>query len=274
MAAGMATAGGTIFDEPASRRCHSPQATASEGTTSGLPAPDRHLTRYVFPSHLKSLSDWIKKMKYPAVQKLRPGWMGFAAQGLTNPFRDIWNARTQRLSPWIPSRSNWRVTGAIAPSSPRLSASLASLAVGADHVLELGAGSGAVTRELLKVFPMHRLCAVELQPRLASGLKRSHPALDVFEGSADLALDKHRTDGVAAVVSSLPFRSLPAHIREQTVQSVCRYLTASPGSRFIQFTYGFRQPFDVGPGFHWVRVKWVLENLPPACIWVLTAAVR
>jgi phosphatidylethanolamine/phosphatidyl-N-methylethanolamine N-methyltransferase len=209
-------------------------------------------------------------MKYPTEQEVGPGLVSFAVHALTAPFRNIRNVRTELLSPLIDFRLNWRVTGAIAPSSPRLSSSLAILAVGADHVLELGAGTGAVTHELLKLFPSDSIQAVELQSRLASGLKQKHPALNVFEGTAEDALDSYLKDGVAAVVSSLPFRSLPSDVRNRTVQSVCRFLTESPGSRFIQFTYGLRQPFEAGAGFRWERVKWVAQNLPPACIWVLT----
>jgi phosphatidylethanolamine/phosphatidyl-N-methylethanolamine N-methyltransferase len=210
-------------------------------------------------------------MKYPAAQEIGPGLVSFAVHAMTAAVRNIRNIRTELLSPLIVFGLNWRVTGAIAPSSPRLSSSLAILAVGADHVLELGAGTGAVTHELLKLFPSDRIQAVELQSRFANGLKQKHPALNVFEGTAEDALDNYLKDGVAAVVSSLPFRSLPSDVRNRTVHSVCRYLTESPGSRFIQFTYGLRQPFEAGTGFRWERVKWVAQNLPPACIWVLTS---
>jgi phosphatidylethanolamine/phosphatidyl-N-methylethanolamine N-methyltransferase len=213
-------------------------------------------------------------MRYPAAQKVQPGLARFAAQGLTASFRSLQAFQRELRSFLFDFRLNWRVTGAIAPSSTRLSSSLARLAVGADHVLELGAGTGAVTQELFKMFPSVSIQVVEVQPRLANALRRKHPSLDVFEGTAKLALDNYRRVGVGAVVSSLPFRSLPSEVREQTAQSICRYLNESPGSRLVQFTYGLRQPFEAGRGFRWVRVKWVLQNLPPACIWLLTPATE
>lgn len=168
---------------------------------------------------------------------------------------------------------NLRVTGAIAPSSARLAAAMASLAVGADNVLELGAGSGAVTNALVKVVTTEKLQAVELQECLAKGLKKRHPTLDVIAGSADVALDKYAREGSVAVVSSLPFRSLPADVKRLTVESVLRFLSVWPNSRLIQFTYGLGVPFSVGSEFQWQQGKWILANFPPACVWVLTRAI-
>lgn len=165
---------------------------------------------------------------------------------------------------------SFRTRGAIAPSSDRLCVALASLATNVDHILELGAGTGAVTRALAKVVGVKSFHAVELQKKLAHNLKLKFPGVEVENCSADVALDRYPLDGSVAVVSSLPFRSLPGSIRSAIIKSVLRFLLASPQSRFIQFTYGFREPFAVSTEFQWKRVKWILANLPPACIWVLT----
>ena len=165
---------------------------------------------------------------------------------------------------------SFRTRGAIAPSSDRLCVALACLASNADHILELGAGTGAVTRALSQVVGVRNFHAVELQEKLAHDLKLEFPGVEVENCSADVALDRYRRHGSVAVVSSLPFRSLPGNIRSAIVKSVLRFLLASPQSRFIQFTYGLREPFPVSTEFQWKRVKWIFANLPPACIWVLT----
>lgn len=165
---------------------------------------------------------------------------------------------------------SFRTRGAIAPSSYRLCVELACLATNADHILELGAGTGAVTRALSRLVGVRSFHAVELQEKLAHDLKLKFPGVHVHNCSADVALDRYPPHGSVAVVSSLPFRSLPGGIRNSIVKSVLRFLLASPQSRFIQFTYGFREPFAVGSEFQWKRVKWIFANLPPACIWVLT----
>lgn len=165
---------------------------------------------------------------------------------------------------------NPRTTGALAPSSVRLARALADLAKGADHVLELGAGTGAVTQALATVVNEDALQVVELQKKLATSLKKRYPNLKVLHSTAHHALDNYRQCGSVAIVSSLPFRSLPAAIKHLTVQSLLGFLASSPGSQLIQYTYGLNVPFKVPAGFKWKQVKWVYVNLPPACIWVLT----
>ncbi len=184
-----------------------------------------------------------------------------ASSGSTAVASDSMWARIQRRA---------RLTGSVAPSSVRLADELASLAAGFDQVIELGAGSGAVTRALTHVVSPDRLEAVELQIRLVTILRETYPHVEVTHGTADFALDRFNMAGATAVVSSLPFRSLPADVKQLTVQSVLRFLVASPSSRLIQFTYGLREPFLAPPGFEWRRIKWVMSNLPPACIWILS----
>lgn len=164
------------------------------------------------------------------------------------------------------------ITGSVVPSSARLAHEMARLALGSDHVLELGAGSGAVTCALAKVVGTDRIHAVELQEQQAEQLKRRFPELRVTQGPADAALDTCQLQGVVSVVSSLPFRSLPIGIKQSTIASLLRYLAARNDARLIQFTYGLREPFDAGSGFLWTRVGWVFANLPPASIWLLTVA--
>jgi len=65
-----------------------------------------------------------------------------------------------------------RTTGALAPSSARLARELANLAKDSENVLELGAGTGAVTHALSKVVKEEKLQIVELQKKLAASLKR------------------------------------------------------------------------------------------------------
>lgn len=163
-----------------------------------------------------------------------------------------------------------RTTGALVPSSARLARELAHLASGSDHVLELGAGTGAVTQALSKVVNEDRLEVVELQKKLAVSLKKRYPNLKVVQSTAHYALDNYRQCGSVAVVSSLPFRCLPPALKYLTVQSLLGFLKSSPGSQLIQYTYGFGAPFMAPSGFKWQQVKWVFANFPPACIWVLT----
>ncbi len=166
-----------------------------------------------------------------------------------------------------------RATGALLPSSPTLARELARLAIGADRVLELGAGTGAVTQELYGVTRPENLDIVELQRDLAKNLGRRYPDVPVHHKPAHVAVDgyPHRGSKAAiALVSSLPFRSLSPSIKRLTMHSILDFLNDCPRSRLIQFTYGLGHPFDAPGAYRWERVKWVMTNLPPACIWTLT----
>lgn len=171
-------------------------------------------------------------------------------------------------------------TGSVVPSSRHLALAMARAAGSVEHIIELGAGTGPVTKALRDALPSASLIAVELQADLAARLQTRFPDLDVRQAPASSVLDAldlgvppanqqaKRVVGVA-VVSCLPFRSLPALICEQTIASVCQFLIRHPGAHFVQFTYQPRAPFRAPTGFEWSRVDVVWRNVPPAGVWVL-----
>lgn len=164
------------------------------------------------------------------------------------------------------------LVGALAPSSRRLARSMAGQVGSAAALVELGAGTGAVTAALREAAPELPLLAVELQPDLAAGLQRRFPDVDVACAPAHEVLADH--DGMphdTVLVSSLPFRSLPAPLRETTRHALLDFLEAHPARRLVQYTYQPRAPFALPPRS---RLRWSLRdvvwgNLPPAGVWVL-----
>jgi phosphatidylethanolamine/phosphatidyl-N-methylethanolamine N-methyltransferase len=165
------------------------------------------------------------------------------------------------------------LTGAVAPSSQVLARAMTDAAHGARHVVELGAGTGPVTRALARRHAGPRLTIVEVQPELARKLARAHPAARLHALPAAEVLDGLDFDGgPVAVVSSLPFRSLPAVVRRETRASILGFLRRHPQSWLVQFTYLPRAPFAAEPGFKWQHTRTVFANLPPAGIWTLRAA--
>lgn len=164
------------------------------------------------------------------------------------------------------------LTGAVAPSSQFLAKAMADAAQGAEHIVELGAGTGPVTRVLARRYPDATLTVVELQPALAGKLARAYPRTLVHAGPAAEVLDQLACDGrPVVIVSSLPFRSMPAVVRAQTRNSILQFLRRNPGSWLVQFTYQPRAPFDGEHGFTWKRKRTVVANLPPAGVWTLRA---
>ncbi len=164
-------------------------------------------------------------------------------------------------------------TGAVLPSSRTLANAMANAAVGADAVIELGAGTGPVTDALLRKLPGVPLIAVELQASMARRLQARFPAVDVRQASAKQVVDGLiDRPGRLVLVSSLPFRSLPKEVGAETVDSICAFLAHSPERKLVQFTYQPRAPFAAPRGLRWHRRAVVWRNTPPAGIWELQAA--
>ncbi len=140
-------------------------------------------------------------------------------------------------------------------------------------IVELGAGTGAVTAALLRrgVAP-ERLIVVERSRRMVRQLRQRFPHLRVIEGDAgDAQLAARSGAPLAAVVSGLPLRSLPA---SQVARVTATWASAlGPGARLIQFTYarGGASPWmAAGLRRHGVASVW--RNLPPARVEVFQAA--
>lgn len=167
------------------------------------------------------------------------------------------------------------LVGALAPSSRRLSRAMAGQVGPAAAVIELGAGTGAVTAALRAAAPRVPLLAVELQRHLAAGLKRRFPDVEVSCGAAhEVLAECALAPSDTVLVSSLPFRSLPEPLRTTTLQALIAFVEADPLRRLVQYTYQPRAPFAVP---RTSRLQWTLRdvvwgNLPPAGVWVLQNA--
>jgi phosphatidylethanolamine/phosphatidyl-N-methylethanolamine N-methyltransferase len=167
------------------------------------------------------------------------------------------------------------LVGALAPSSRRLARAMAEHAGEAEALIELGAGTGAITTALQAAAPGVPLIAVELQPDLAAGLQRRLPEVNVACAPAHevLATHGHAPDRTV-VVSSLPFRSLPEAMRRTTLDALLAFVEGAPGRRLVQYTYQPRAPFALPAGspLRWSLRDVVWGNLPPAGVGARPAA--
>jgi phosphatidylethanolamine/phosphatidyl-N-methylethanolamine N-methyltransferase len=167
----------------------------------------------------------------------------------------------------------WRTTGAFAPSGPALARAIAAAvgdAADGQVIVELGPGTGVVTRELLRRFPRGRVVAVEVLDAFSSRLAEACPGATVVAGCAS-RLEAHLAglgiapEGVAAVVSGLPLLVLPEDLGRRVVESAAAVLR--PGRRYVQFTYSARawrrRPL---PGFRRLASRRVWLNIPPAVV--------
>ncbi len=170
--------------------------------------------------------------------------------------------------------------GAVVPSGRLLAEEMARVTVEAlegrsGHVVELGAGTGEVTKALLAAgIPSTRLALVERDPELAAFLRRHFTELQVIEGDAarlPRLLAERGTAPIAAVVSSLPLLSLPTDVVNGIVHGVFDALPR--GAALIQFTYGPTLPVPraLRQGLRLIgtRGRRIWRNGPPAVVWAL-----
>lgn len=164
--------------------------------------------------------------------------------------------------------------GAISPSGPALARRMAAFVDPSipGSVVELGPGTGPVTRALLEhgVAP-EELYAIEYSAEFAILLRAKYPGVNVVQGDAyalDQTLAGHRLDmPLNAVVSSLPLLTRPPEARRALLDKVLSMLR--PGGAFIQFSYGLVPPIDPDPkAFDLDVTGWVVRNLPPARVFV------
>jgi phosphatidylethanolamine/phosphatidyl-N-methylethanolamine N-methyltransferase len=160
---------------------------------------------------------------------------------------------------------------AVNPSSRRLADAMAAQVdlTRPGPVLELGAGTGSLTRGLLRAgCPPQRIIALECEPGLAAILRRNLPGVTVIEGDAT-RIGHHpavRAQRFCAVLSSLPIKWFSPARQAAVVRPCLDRL--GPGGGFIQLTNAFRSPLamrELGIGGCEVARVWI--NLLPAQIW-------
>ena len=164
---------------------------------------------------------------------------------------------------------------AVCPSSNHLADAMARL-VDLDRpgpVLELGAGTGGLTRGLLRVgCTPDRLVVFEREQRLVSVLRREFHGITTITGDA-LDLEAHLSEAgieqLSAVVSSLPIKWFSPAAQCAVLQPCFDRLGA--GGRFLQLTNAFASPVDIRRlGISGREAARVWRNLPPAQVWSYT----
>lgn len=131
------------------------------------------------------------------------------------------------------------LTGAIAPSSPRLARAMTD-GLGLESagvVVELGPGTGAITDAIIERLDARaRLIVVEVNRALADELAIRYHGLpvEVIHGSA-ANLRRLVPSPVDAVVSGLPWSVMPAYQRQRVLNAVAAVLP--PAGRFSTFAY-------------------------------------
>lgn len=194
---------------------------------------------------------------------------------MTVPAHALVDTRT-KASDYVRFLKAWmrrpRQTASIVPSSPWLGRMMASqIDPHGGPVMELGGGTGALTRQILATgLPREQLDVVEINEHFARELRCAFPGLRIIETRAE-AVSAHVEDKAGsyqAVISGLPMLAMnPAQQKAILAES---FKLLAPGGAFIQFTYSPRSPVraDVlhALGLSVVKVGAILRNVPPATV--------
>lgn len=161
--------------------------------------------------------------------------------------------------------------GSIIPSSPALCRKIAAAVErsGDEYVLELGAGTGVISRALLAAgVPANRLIVVEIVPEMAQFLRDSLPGVQVICGDAfDLrnTLPAHLHHRIGTAICGIPLVLLPFERQEAFRDAV---EAVAPGKGYLLYTYCATSPLPYRRlRMTGQRLAFTLANFPPASVW-------
>ncbi len=161
--------------------------------------------------------------------------------------------------------------GSIVPSSPALCRRVVAQTdiSSGKAVIELGAGTGVISRSLLDAgLAPDRLFVVEIVPDMAKHLRQALPGATVIEGDARrlpqlIPGDLHGQIGT--VICGIPLVLLPLAEQRRFIDAID---AVAPGLGFILYSYCITSPLPWKKhGLVPKREAWTPLNFPPASVW-------
>lgn len=137
-------------------------------------------------------------------------------------------------------------------------------------VVELGAGTGPITKELVRAARSGtKLVIVERDPDFCRLLREKFPSLDIVEGDACKLDEILASRGIAHadhIISGLPLPSFPAELRDSIIKMSAKVLGTAGEFRQITNMPWVYQGMYRGY-FNEVSFKLVPLNLPPGGVY-------
>jgi phosphatidylethanolamine/phosphatidyl-N-methylethanolamine N-methyltransferase len=138
-----------------------------------------------------------------------------------------------------------------------------------EAILELGGGTGVVSRALLRAgIPADRLLVVEIVPDMAAHLRATLPGVQVIEGDArNLAtlVPRHWHQRIGSVVCGIPLVLLPLAEQRRFIDAID---AVAPGRGFLHYSYCVISPLSCRKlALAARREAWTPLNFPPATVW-------
>jgi phospholipid N-methyltransferase len=167
--------------------------------------------------------------------------------------------------------------GAIAPSSPELAQKMIeNIAPNENNIiLELGVGTGAITKFLQEIVPnKESYLGIELDRDLVKNLKKNYPGLKIVRGNACDVFSIHQKSGlgkVGFIICCLPFVSIPNDVGEKILLQVDKFMEKGCTFRTFQYAHGYYFPSAIKLREH-MRDRYgkaqksplIMKNMPPA----------
>lgn len=142
------------------------------------------------------------------------------------------------------------------------------------EIIELGPGTGALTRRLAQRCPQARILACEINPDLARDCSDSlevsglNDRVEVVCDSAEHLLSERVRKGKRRpdfVISGIPLGTLD---RRRVVALVdCVHRSLAKGGQYIQFQYSLLDRKNIQSRFPKLRVRTAFINFPPAFVY-------
>jgi phosphatidylethanolamine/phosphatidyl-N-methylethanolamine N-methyltransferase len=167
--------------------------------------------------------------------------------------------------------------GAITPSSPELAQKmLKGIEPNEENIiLELGVGTGAITKYLQDILPNDKsYLGIELDRSMVKSLRKNYPELKIVCGNATDTFSIHQKSGfgkVGFVICCLPFVSLPNEVGERILLEIDKFMQRGCTFRTFQYAHGYYFPSAIKLR-EFMRNRYgkaqrsplVVKNVPPA----------
>ena len=169
--------------------------------------------------------------------------------------------------------------GAITPSSPELAREMLR-GIEADEnniILELGVGTGAITKFIEEIVPDDKsYLGVEIDRSLVNSLNVKFPQMKIMRGNACELVKLHNRSNlgkVSYIISCLPFVSIPNDVGEKILSEIERFMEQGCLFRTFQYAHGYYMPSAIKLR-EFMRKRYgkshksqlIVKNVPPAYV--------
>lgn len=158
--------------------------------------------------------------------------------------------------------NNPQSIGSVIPSSEFLAQAMFKSIKELDDtaVIEIGAGTGAITKHISSLNPL----LVEIDQEFCAVLRKNFPHLKTVNSCALEELKK--VDKRFGLVLSIPLINNP--FKSSFIPIVNTLYSKGLLKWCVMYTYGLNNPLDEVDFRSKARKRFVLQNIPPASVWV------